>query len=162
MRVAISIGLVLLFLNSAFPPRFNPEWPDSQVRRVFILSKYFYFSHYSQTPFVDTGSKTYQINSSPAQFDWGRYVAECAMIICTTALSCLYLTRTRSHETVGAETSADDDGKTKCEQDVPLTPEALPIPASMTATTSCSILPPGQMQKKIDVVKIFNTATPVT
>ena len=90
MKLALTIGFLLMFLNSAFPPRLSPKWPESNVSRAFILSKYFYFSHYSRTPIGDPSQESYKIDSEPAALDWARYVAETLMIASATGIGCLF------------------------------------------------------------------------
>ena len=93
MKASIAIGLLLLIMHSAFPPRVDPKWPDSKVSRAFILSPYFYFSHYTKTPIGDPSNETFSISKSPAEFDWGRYVAEMVIVISITGLGCLLQSR---------------------------------------------------------------------
>ena len=98
------VCFVLVFVNSAFPPRMNPESPQNRVSRCFILSKYFYFSHYSRTPMNDE-QDAYYIHSSPAHLDWARYVAETMMILSATGLVCL-IARRRSRPRGEVESSS--------------------------------------------------------
>ena len=88
MKTSLIIGLALLFLHSAFPPRLNPDWPDHSVDRAFIFSDYFYYRNYTKIP-IDDGSGAYRIEKSPAIFDWPKYVAVCIMIITGSGIASL-------------------------------------------------------------------------
>lgn len=91
MKISFTIGLLLLLLHSAFPPRINPASPNLQVTRAFILSPYFYYSRYTKTTVGDPSKKVFRIFQSPAEFDWGRYVGVGVMILSSSGFLGLVL-----------------------------------------------------------------------
>ena len=93
MKKLIAIGLLLLIIHSAFPPRLNPDGPESRVSRAFILSSHFYYRRYTATPIGDPRDEAFSISKAPAAFDWGRYVTEMVIIMSFTGLGGLFLSR---------------------------------------------------------------------
>jgi hypothetical protein len=93
MKIPIGIGLLLMIVHSAFPPRVDPESPHSSVKRAFILSPYFYYRHYSRAPLGDPSKNVFSISRAPADFDWGRYVAQSVVILSASGLGTLLLSR---------------------------------------------------------------------
>ena len=93
MKIPIAIGLLLLIVHSAFPPRLNPDWPGAKVSRTFILSPHFYYRHYTKTPMGDPSNEAFSISKAPAEFDWGRFVAEIVIILSFSGLGVLVTSR---------------------------------------------------------------------
>jgi hypothetical protein len=110
MKISLTIGLLFLIAHSAFPPRVNPGSPHSKLNREFILSPYFYYSHYSKSPIGDPRNNTFSISRSPAEFDWGRYVGVGVIILCTSGLLGLILSGRHRAKTHSEQAGSSNGG----------------------------------------------------